>query len=253
MPEISPSKYLVQATWDDVPHLDEQTKKELMAGTPPHLREARAYGAPSLGSGAIYPIPVSEITTQPFPIPPYWKRCFGLDVGWSNTAALWIAEDPTDKTRYAYAEHTRGEALPLIHAEAIKARGAWIPGAVDPASRGRGQADGRRLFTEYAGTKDEGGLELNLHLAINDVEAGLYKVWTDLTLGRLKVFSSLVKLLAEYRIYRRDEKGHVVKKNDHLMDALRYAHMTFDKIAMVRPAILTDYKHIPAADKLAGY
>jgi hypothetical protein len=27
----------------------------------------------------------------------------------------------------------------------------------------------------------------------------------------------------EYRLYRRDEKGRIVKANDHLMDATRYA------------------------------
>ena len=29
MPQISPSRYMVNAGWDDVPHLDEQTKREL--------------------------------------------------------------------------------------------------------------------------------------------------------------------------------------------------------------------------------
>jgi hypothetical protein len=28
--------------------------------------------------------------------------------------------------------------------------------------------------------------------------------------------------LSEFRIYRRDEKGKIVKQNDHLMDATRY-------------------------------
>jgi hypothetical protein len=32
----------------------------------------------------------------------------------------------------------------------------------------------------------------------------------------------LVNWLGEFRVYRRDEKGHIVKQNDHLMDATRY-------------------------------
>ena len=43
-----------------------------------------------------------------------------------------------------------------------------------------------------------------------------------LSTGRLKVFRTLQSWLAEYRLYRRDEKGAVVKKDDHLMDATRY-------------------------------
>ena len=41
--------------------------------------------------------------------------------------------------------------------------------------------------------------------------------------NRLKVFENLVNFWQEFRLYRRDEKGRVVKENDHLMDCLRYA------------------------------
>jgi hypothetical protein len=37
-----------------------------------------------------------------------------------------------------------GEADPAIHASAIRTRGDWIPGLVDPTGNGRGQADGER-------------------------------------------------------------------------------------------------------------
>jgi hypothetical protein len=36
------SKYVVMAGWDDVPHLDEQTKKDLYASIPPYQRDARS-------------------------------------------------------------------------------------------------------------------------------------------------------------------------------------------------------------------
>ena len=63
------SKYVVMAGWDDVPHLAEQTKKDLYASIPPYQRDARSKGIPQLGSGAIYPVPESEIVCKPFEIP----------------------------------------------------------------------------------------------------------------------------------------------------------------------------------------
>jgi hypothetical protein len=37
------SKYVVMAGWDDVPHLDEQTKKDLYASIPPYQRVPAAH------------------------------------------------------------------------------------------------------------------------------------------------------------------------------------------------------------------
>jgi hypothetical protein len=50
------SKYVVQAGWKDVPHLDEQEKRRLVVNTPPYQIRARTEGEPALGAGAIYPI-----------------------------------------------------------------------------------------------------------------------------------------------------------------------------------------------------
>ena len=216
MPEVSPSKYRVQAGWDDVPHLTEQAKREMLESTPPHLRDARSKGIPSLGSGAIYPVPEEEFVVEPFELLPWWKRSYGMDVGWDRTAAIWQAWDQENDIVFLYAEHYMGKQVPAIHASAIKARGKWIPGVIDPASRSRGQRDGENLLKDY---KHEG---LRLMPANNAVESGLFEVWQRLHTGRLKVFSSCKNWLSEYRMYRRDENGKVVKEFDHLMDATRY-------------------------------
>ena len=85
------SRFCIQASWSDVPHLDEDTKKQLIESMPPHMREARTKGIPMLGSGAIYPLPESLITCDPFEIPSYWPKAYGMDVGWNRTAAVWGA------------------------------------------------------------------------------------------------------------------------------------------------------------------
>jgi hypothetical protein len=222
VPEIDASKYLVTAGWDDVPHLDAKTKAELLAGTPPHLRKARAQGIPSLGAGAIYPVEEEEILVPDFKLPKHFLRGYALDVGWKKTAALHGAWDRESDVIYLYREYYRGQAEPSIHAAAIRARGAWMTGCIDPASRGRQQGDGQQLFANYTKSVEQGGGGLNLIFANNAVEAGLQEVWERLSTGRIKVFRSLVALMTEYRLYRRDEHGKIVKENDHLMDCLRY-------------------------------
>jgi hypothetical protein len=247
MPEISPSKYVVQAGWRDVPHLDAKAQEDLLAATPPWLRAARTEGEPSMGAGAIYPIPIADIEVDPFKIGNFWKRAYALDVGWNRTAALWGAQDPSTGVIYLHAEHYQGQQLPIVHAAAIRARGAWIQGAIDPAARGRSQRDGQKLIFEYRSEP----CNLKLIEAVNEVNTGLEQVWQALALGRLKIFRTLQYFKTEYRVYRRDEHGAIVKKNDHLMDDMRYLWMTWDKVATLQaPEAKAVAFHI--ADRRAG-
>jgi hypothetical protein len=87
---------------------------------------------------------------------------------------------------------------------------------IDPASRGRSQRDGTQLIEEYR----KAGL--NIEPADNAVEAGIYACEQLMSAGRLKIFTSLSNWYQEFRLYRRDENGKVVKERDHLMDAMRY-------------------------------
>lgn len=215
------SRYCVQAGWDHAPHLTEAAKAELLAGLQPYQKEARSKGTPSLGAGAIYGIAEEDFVVPDFaPIPNHWWQAYALDVGWNRTAAVWLAHNRDSDIVYFTSEHYAGDAIPAVHAAAIKGRGEWVPGVIDPAARGRTPVDGTRLIELY----EEAGLHLTE--ADNSVEAGIYAVRQRLLAGKLKVFQSLVNWLAEYRQYRRDEKGRVVKKRDHLMDCGRYGIMS---------------------------
>lgn len=227
--QTAPSKYIVACDWDNVPHLSEKEKAELLAAIPPYQRDARSKGIPQLGSGAIYQVPESEIIVDDREIPKHWRRCYGMDVGWNRTAAAWFATDPDTSITYLYHEYYRGHAEPAVHSQGIKAPGSWIPGAIDPAARGRSQDDGHSLAELY---KDLG---LDLTYADNAREAGIYEVWELLSSGRLKIFKSCSNVRNEYRVYRRDEKGRIIKENDHLMDAIRYGIMTGLGIAKIKP------------------
>lgn len=218
VPPEKRQKWIGMVSWDEVPHLSEAARAQMLASIPPYQRAARTRGIPNLGSGVIYPIPEEEIKVKPFEIPKHYKRGFGMDVGWNWTVAVWGAYDLETAIWYIYRTHARSHAEPPVHAEGIKAAGDWIPGRIDPAANGRSQVDGRQLLQLYGPQ----GLGLNIDMAQNAVEAGIYEVWTKLTSNRLKVFSNLSSWFTEYRMYRRNDKGQVVKKNDHLMDATRY-------------------------------
>jgi hypothetical protein len=67
------------------------------------------------------------------------------------------------------------------------------------------------------------------------VEAGLLAVWNRMVTGRFKVFKSLLPFFEEFRLYRRNDKGRIVKENDHLMDCMRYLVLSGMKRAVSMP------------------
>lgn len=214
------TKFMVTATWDDVPHLTTEMKEELLSAIPPNERDARSKGIPVIGAGRIYPVDESSVVVEDFPLPRFWPRMYGMDVGWNKTAVVWGALDRETDVLYIYSEHYAGELDYVIHAKAVKSRGEHLKGVIDPAARGRGQADGKNLFQLYT---DEG---LRLEVANNAVEAGIYEVWDRFQTGRLKIFKSCKNLLGELKLYHRDDKGKIKKTRDHALDAMRYLVMS---------------------------
>jgi phage terminase large subunit-like protein len=213
-----PSKVVVQATWDDAPHLSAEAKSALWHSIQPYQRDARSKGIPQLGSGAIFQVPESDITVADFEIPKHWKRVFALDAGGGAkaTAALWGAIEPETGTTYVYSVHKQSAAQPAIHIEAIKARGEWIPGVGDCAALIMTEHDAQQLIRVYQNAG------LDIELPDKAVEAGIQETWELMSVGLFKVFASCRAWFEEFRLYRRDDKGRIVKSNDHLMDATRY-------------------------------
>lgn len=209
------NKSVITATWDDANHLSESDKCILRKTLRPHELEAREKGVPSLGSGKVYPIKECDILVEPFKIPNSYAHCFGMDFGWTNpTAIVWAAKNFETGIIYIYDTYSASECTPVQHAKVIKEKG--VNGVCDPAGLGSNQSDGRNLIQQYL----ENGVVMTI--ADNNVEAGLMQVLDAMRDGKLKVFSHLENWLSEFRLYRRNESGKIVKKHDHLMDATRY-------------------------------
>ena len=221
-------RYAIAVSWDDAPHLSEEDKETMKAEMPPNELDARTKGLPALGSGRIYPLTEDDIVCTPFKIPDYFPRAYGLDFGWNNTAALWIAQDPTSQVKYLYAEYKKGKVTDSEHVHAIRQRGDGLIGAADPSGGGR-RDDGKMRIDYFR------SLGLDLQPGYNGITTGIAQVYTELSSGMLKVFSNLEMFLDEFRVYRYDAKDpNKVARNqdDHLQDTLRYLISIFEMISV---------------------
>jgi len=249
-----PDRYAISISWDDAPHLSEEDKATMMAEMPPNERDARTKGIPALGSGRIYPIAEDDIKVKPFEIPDYFPRAYGLDFGWNNTAALWMAQDPVSQVKYIYAEYKKGQVPDSQHVFAIQSRGSWMSGAADPSGGGR-RDDGKMRIDYYR------SLGLDLHPGHNGLIAGIAQVYTEFEAGTLKVFSNLHQFFDEFRVYRYDSKDPnkpARNQDDHLLDTLRYLLSIFEMIAVSHYDIdnqdeYNEYKPTREVDPLTGY
>ena len=215
------SSWVTIATWEHAPHITDEAKADILDNVPEYEHDARSKGLPRLGSGHIFRYPEKKLFIEDFPIPDHWLRGYGMDVGWKWTAALAFVKDPKPKVGtpayFVYDEYKEGKMEPEDHCEAIKEMsGAWNPGCIDPSANTPSQRDGLQLLKEYR------ALGLRLRKAERSVNGGIVKCQRLINSGSVKIFKSCEKFRDEYRKYRRDMNGKVVKKDDHLLDCFRY-------------------------------
>jgi hypothetical protein len=123
--------------------------------------------------------------------PKAWRFCSQAA---AESREIWGAEDREQGVLYLYSEHYRAHEEPHVYTEAINAQGKWIPGVIDPASRGRSQRDATQLIELYR----KAGL--NIEAADNAVEGGIYACEQLMSADRLKVFTSLSNWYQAFRL-----------------------------------------------------
>lgn len=231
------SRTVIRAGWKHAPHLDEEWKKNARANTPAYLLSAVENGEPSMTGMAVYPIQEKEFVVDPFPIPKHYKWVFGLDTGLHNTASLWCAYDADKDTLYFVSDYkagavsTSGDVIDYsIHAVRIKSRSKILSGMDDMPGVADAAAvnikDGSKMLDLYR------GCGLSLILPNKAVDAGISKLTERLINGKAKVFKTCELFLDEYRSYRTNDDGKIIKTNDHLLDCARYICMSGLQIAI---------------------
>jgi phage terminase large subunit-like protein len=226
--ESHPDRSVTNMTIDDVEHYSDEQKRRILDSYPAHEREARAMGIPMLGSGRIFPVAEEVIVESPLSvIPAHWKQIIGLDFGWDHpTAAVRLVYDEEVDCIHIVNNYRQSEAIPLIHASAIKPWGEWIPVAWphDGYQHDKGSGDqlanqyrsnGLKMLSENAKFGDDRG---------NGVEAGISEMLERMQTGRWKVDANCSLWLEEFRMYHRKD-GKIIKTADDVLCASRYALM----------------------------
>jgi phage terminase large subunit-like protein len=226
--EPSPDRGVVSMTIDDAKHIPPEERARIIAGYLPHEREARARGVPILGSGRIFTTPEAMIVEAPIEhIPAYWRKLWGIDFGighpFAAVLALW---DVDNDCIHIHQTIRMSDAIPIVHAAAMKPIGAAVPVAWPKDGADREHGSGEPLMALY---KKQGLIMLPEHATWPDgsvsTEAGLFD-WDDREkTGRLKVAAHLSDWLEERRFYHRKD-GQIVKIKDDLMSATRMVLMS---------------------------
>ena len=227
--DIQPGQFLKNVTWDDAPHLDEETKTQLLSAIPEYQRDMRTKGLPLLGSGVIFPVNENNLKVQLDHIPDYWPRIAGIDFGgWDHpTAIVWLAWDREADIVYLYnCVRLKEDTLPVI-AATIRKMKDWIPVAWPHD----GLMHDRRSGVQFCELYRMEGVNMLPERATfedgsNGVDAGLMMMLERMKTGRFKVNDSpsTAQWFEEFRMYHRKD-GKIVKIIDDLLDATRYAMM----------------------------
>lgn len=218
--------HITQMTIEDAPHYTAEQRAAMFAQYPPHEREARLKGIPTMGSGRVFPIEEALITCNAFAIPAYWPQICGIDFGWDHpSAGVRLAWDRDSDILYVTACHRQKEQTPAMFAASMKPWGDWLKWAWPHDGLQHDKGSGEQLAQQY---KQQGLKMLSARATFEDgtngVEAGVLEMFDRMQTGRLKVFAHLSDIFEEFRLYHRKD-GLIVKLNDDLLSAIRYAMM----------------------------
>lgn len=226
---------VVTVDMDDNPHLDERTKVRVLAEYTDEERQARKSGQFVHFAGLVYNEFDPEVHVVPAlsEIPEGVEVFGGIDPGIRHMAAVVFCFLDAEDNLVVFDElglqgHTISEVCKEIELTLsrwdVKPRW-WV---IDPASRNKSNQTGRSDQMEFA---DHG---IFTSPGQNAVRPGINKVKERLRVGKISLTSDCPVLISEFRKYRwsspkrseNDAREAPVKRDDHLLDALRYVVMS---------------------------
>lgn len=225
--------FYMSSSWSDNPSLDEEEKQRLRATFPVWQIEAREHGIPFYGMGKIFTMKEEDILCDSVKIKPYFRFISGVDPSVTSNGrwgGVELAYDPAEGITYVLKDYKKTGITTLEHCYNLQATlRPSAPVIIDPAGSGedlRTKETALDLFRKTTG--------LNIHKATKargSKEACIDKVYRLNRSGNFKVLKSCHHFIDEFRHYVRDEKGKIIKKNDHVLDAFFYAFDALETMA----------------------
>lgn len=233
---VSPQEYMLTVSMYDSPLYTDEDVEQAKLEIPEYLHDAKIYGKPSSGSGAIFPFAFDRMVEAPFKIPDEWKHVAAVDIGWSDpTVCTWVAMSP-EKVFHVYATYAKAEDVPAVHAQAIRSRGGDIPLILPADANKSSSTNGETAYklykellpdqvqydTFYNFKSFEGKKNIRL-------EAGFDLMRIIMREDRLRFFSDLdPELLKQLKNYRVDN-GRIPERGNDYVDSLRYALLSCEE------------------------
>jgi hypothetical protein len=226
--EKAPDTHVTTMTLEDAEHFSPEQRERIRASYPAFERDARTRGIPMRGSGAVFPLDADDIQCASFPIPSHRPQICGIDFVWAHpSAGVRLAWDRDSDVLFVISEHRAREQTPIMFAGAVKPWGAWLPWAWPHDGHQSGGKFGVQDQQQLAAIYRQNGLNMAPHArddGTNGVEAGIMEMLERMQTGRLKIFRELRQWTEEFNLYHRKD-GLIVKENDDLLSATRYAMM----------------------------
>jgi phage terminase large subunit-like protein len=227
MEERGKHQYLAQVTWDDCPHLTPEVQDQILSSIPPWQRDMRRLGIPFMGSGRVFTTAEERLKVEPFEAPGWYTWLAAIDFGISHpTAWAKCAYDPENDVVYLVSAFKESDkSIPEIAPRIRGASKGFIRTVYPHDGDNREKGSGKTLAQLYR----ECGVDMDLKFRnldkdkSNYVEPGLAVLDERMRTDRFKVFADCQMFFDEYRRYHRDQNGKIVKTDDDLIDAVRYA------------------------------
>ena len=240
--DLAPGQALINATWDDAPHLSTEDKQQILDALPAYQRKMRSQGIPVLGEGMVYPIAEEAITCDPFVLPQHFKVLAAIDFGIAHpTAVCSAAYDPDKDTIYITKGYKVAGEIPAIHAASINSQNPGYP-IVYPHDGDNDRGTGESYCDMYRASGVDMAHKFHNEDQTNFVEPGLMWIYERMRTGRFKVFNNVDEFFPEFRRYHR-KNGKIVKTFDDFMDAVRYAAIMVPRYG-VQVSQLSQAQHI---------
>lgn len=225
---------VVRADMDSNPHLTEDSKRLALEQGDLSKEEiqARKEGKFVALQGFVYPDFNAEKHIVDPPHSEHLKGqniVVGIDPGIRWTGIVWTAFD-NDNAALIFDEIKVDSKTVESIALMIRERNAqWKVEpdyyVIDPSARNRSQASASGEGVESAFQR----LGIYTTHGQNDLEAGIFQIKRRLQAGSLSISRSCGNLIYEFFHYQQDRNSEtrfaVIKKDDHLLDALRYVCM----------------------------